>query len=810
MTLTVALQNGDFEGSAVRSTHTGQAIPEIESPEGWVTFWREDAGYKRPECKVISPKNPLWPQWQDPKRYNTGSQSWQCFTAFGKMWAGLYQTVSGLIPGKRYKLQAYAHAWSFHPGIDSRANSANCSVGVGCGPVEIACTDIPDLNGNYINDAIGNFRFAVGVTQGSIPDPFNANYGSCKAIYNAFAPVEYEFVAEGTEVVVYLLAKSLWNFQNSDAYWDTVTLTQLDGSSLPTTNLPYVVVANLLPQDTTLSELQDVTTYLHSKRETFMYSADDAIALAVAGMEGSKVVVWDGNRWNGDILQYLHAAGVQSIESKRFSTLTEVPVDVVQYSQRDGRWKSARLLPSTETIGSSGCAVTCMAMLSGSNGLDPGELNAWLGNHAGYTDDGRMYWKVAAEKIGKSFVAYHVWRKSSANMDVVQRVLKSAPSIIQVDFYPGGSLDSHFVLGLGFTEDGNDIDIIDPWTGAPGTLLGLYADEGWNLGRAIYALVELSDSATDGSDDTPGGSEERPLHNTISLHLQDRGPWNEILEFVRDTKPSVIKIFDVSMAQELHSASPSTKIVYRHHINNSDIMRICDSVGPGMQWFFEQLPHDLNPLVDAGHIHYLETPLNEANSVGVPLLKWIAGDVEFVKALRQAYPQLLPVVATISVGNPGESEYASLLPLAKEVVKSKGAFGYHAYWPSSQQGSFLVSDWKWHAGRWTEIDAVLLASGVKVDWILSECGPCGGAMHENPRYFAYDAEAGWRAPNCCGGDWGRTLNEILMFKSMLDVWNAGHENRCLGGTLFTICPFDWHSFDLEGPQIDSLCTELAV
>jgi hypothetical protein len=60
-----------------------------------------------------------------------------------------------------------------------------------------------------------------------------------------------------------------------------------------------------------------------------------------------------------------------------------------------------------------------------------------------------------------------------------------------VDFRPGGALDSHFVVALSFTENRSDLNIIDPWTGERGTLLGLYGSGGWDLARAVYALAEF-------------------------------------------------------------------------------------------------------------------------------------------------------------------------------------------------------------------------------------------------------------------------------------------------------------------------------
>ena len=74
---------------------------------------------------------------------------------------------------------------------------------------------------------------------------------------------------------------------------------------------------HLLPQDTTLAELAQMTTLLHPTRSAFTYSAHVAWAVAYSGTEGSKVVVWAGDRWQDDIFAWLHEKGIQT-EAREF------------------------------------------------------------------------------------------------------------------------------------------------------------------------------------------------------------------------------------------------------------------------------------------------------------------------------------------------------------------------------------------------------------------------------------------------------------------------------------------------------------
>lgn len=171
-----------------------------------------------------------------------------------------------------------------------------------------------------------------------------------------------------------------------------------------------------------------------------------------------------------------------------------VPARVIGYSQRDPRWANVRLGTSAYTMGAAGCAVTSVAMLA--SAVDPAftplDMVTWLNSNGGFTSGGLLYWSKAAQAVtGLAFVNYHVWRSVSADLPVFRDALARGPQVLQVDFKPATAvLDSHFVLALGLTAAGFDVDIIDPWTGARGTLLGLYSGSGWTLSRAVYAMAE--------------------------------------------------------------------------------------------------------------------------------------------------------------------------------------------------------------------------------------------------------------------------------------------------------------------------------
>ena len=68
----------------------------------------------------------------------------------------------------------------------------------------------------------------------------------------------------------------------------------------------YIVVTHLLPQDATLEEWLYVAAAAFEQRQSIVLSADDAKRLVAAGLPGSKVIVWGAPRWtSGDIVAWL-------------------------------------------------------------------------------------------------------------------------------------------------------------------------------------------------------------------------------------------------------------------------------------------------------------------------------------------------------------------------------------------------------------------------------------------------------------------------------------------------------------------------
>ncbi len=138
--------------------------------------------------------------------------------------------------------------------------------------------------------------------------------------------------------------------------------------------------------------------------------------------------------------------------------LHRVTIPVPVFTQNDPRWTFQLLGPTFDTLGQAGCAVTSAAMVLSAYGVDtdPDRLNQYLSTHAGYTEQGWLYWEKAAEVAPYEQVekAYEDL-PSYALMD--ENLLAGNPVIIRLTL-PNGH--THFVVVVG--KDGWDYLIQDP------------------------------------------------------------------------------------------------------------------------------------------------------------------------------------------------------------------------------------------------------------------------------------------------------------------------------------------------------------
>ncbi|HEX3629411.1 MAG TPA: C39 family peptidase [Candidatus Dormibacteraeota bacterium] len=136
------------------------------------------------------------------------------------------------------------------------------------------------------------------------------------------------------------------------------------------------------------------------------------------------------------------------------STMT-IPV----MGQQDGAWGAAPLGTSpTDTIASSGCAVTSVTMMLRyySMNTDPGALNAWLTANGGYAYDDQLIWD-AVSSYSNGRVAFSGWLAPDVGL-ILGELDAGRPVVAEVQL----SGNQHFVLITGHTAEAG-LQINDPW-----------------------------------------------------------------------------------------------------------------------------------------------------------------------------------------------------------------------------------------------------------------------------------------------------------------------------------------------------------
>ena len=161
------------------------------------------------------------------------------------------------------------------------------------------------------------------------------------------------------------------------------------------------------------------------------------------------------------------------------------------YSQRNPRWRDL-VYAGGLTFGQAGCYVTCVAMITSLAGYedDPPEVARKL-REAGIFSGALL---ARPEKIPEIYPRLYYggtrrWHKVPADMETFEKELAEGVTIIEVDFKPPTSkFDQHFVIAERFTADGKDLVICDPWSGSRTKLLEQYAQDNWDLKRALYGM----------------------------------------------------------------------------------------------------------------------------------------------------------------------------------------------------------------------------------------------------------------------------------------------------------------------------------
>jgi hypothetical protein len=656
-------------------------------------------------------------------------------------------------------LTAQCQAWSNHhdrdavPGHEACVGKPHCSWGVGEANYFRLLDNAPPLNGVPWNDAIINvaFRLGLDLTGGTDPLATTVQWGAWHLSYNYHNGLRFAV--------------------------------QLD-ADVPE-HVDYEVLVRTPAQSP--ASHQRVCEIARQGLDSVVASYDDTGRLCnvicPSGKGGRAILydipVADRQRFLDWYAEHYPLARVEFAEPS-------TQWDDYLLSQGDPRWADY-IYAGGEcySLAHQGCYITCCAMAQRIYGIDPDATPVTVDQELGAEgyDNCLMLWshmpqlgiEVADSTTDAAEAAAHL-----AQGDLVFTEVE--PSTLM-----------HFVLAV--EHDGVDFLVLDPWKNKVDRLRNLYT--GAESFRLIQKVQEI-----------PPIEPPTVVGPTISFHMQ--GPEAGLTEYVRTVQPESFKLCHIAgEARMVHEASPDTLIVYRKVYNNwHDFIYGYGNLQEAARSFVEWLRPELEELTDAlGDTVFAVEGLNETIATGAleDIDRVAEFEAYFAQMLVAEYPTARPVVLNTAVGNPQHgAETEMLIPAVQAAVDARGYVGYHAYWPSIGDRTWLESDWRHYAGRWaTSWDETFRAHGLRPRYLLTEGGPIGGEVHGDVPHL--NAGAGWRSANCLNGDWARARAEILRFDELARDSVPGREGRYLGIHLFTVAGgHEWRHFAYRQSQFEEL------
>ncbi|MGE5072108.1 MAG: C39 family peptidase [Anaerolineae bacterium] len=168
----------------------------------------------------------------------------------------------------------------------------------------------------------------------------------------------------------------------------------------------------------------------------------------------------------------------------------------VPYSQNDPTWKNNLLGPGPDTIGWIGCTMTCLAMYASGWGYPetPASMNQKLASHGGYTADELLVWTAVTQFIPQIRYRSLMFCNDTTNhVELINAELaRGNPVIVEVDFAPDATLQTHWVLLYARKPGEDDYLMLDPYPCPPETqpasIMSRYG-HGMPLKRVIRAAA---------------------------------------------------------------------------------------------------------------------------------------------------------------------------------------------------------------------------------------------------------------------------------------------------------------------------------
>ena len=331
----------------------------------------------------------------------------------------------------------------------------------------------------------------------------------------------------------------------------------------------------------------------------------------------------------------------------------------------------------------------------------------------------------------------------------------------------------------------------------------------------------LKNNDFDNGTPPPNGGYEGPhyVKNTRGhwgLHAQilRDGVW----QFLQNTTPGVMKYFGLTDVEISINANPATPVVYRHFTENQNIPDNEAAIRQSAIDYIAQFKDDAHKKAESLAANHNFRPLfwvesfNEMYpSLNLPMVRKAAlFDQFFAEEMYKEFGKYVgAALFCAAVGNPHENEYNELIRVAQAAIQYDGLLSYHNYWWANTEQNGLLSWWKFHAGRWQDIDNYLKKFKLYPRWYSGE----SGVVHSYDGY-ALNPGAGWLWPEVYGGDYENKLNHIIADILAVDIldadWNAENGNRYLGNVFFTTGAHwtGWEWFQWQKPEFERLETEL--
>lgn len=769
---------------------------EVATPVGWEVWYVHDRSF------VPSWDGDNGDGWCEPEvRPNTyrGLPVPSCmfFTFYRIHQGGLAQLVH-VGKGNKVRFSMQVHAWS------SNDDNAATSEGCGAGPYFACAGDVPE---GPQHDALINAVFQVGVDPlgRDTLDPFASEvvWGRAAHVYNEFHEIEVEAVAQSD--YVWLIVKGLnhWRYKHNDMYYDDARIEVFDApveSCHPREDFHSVYA--LIPPGHGFEWFSVLKPAWDAHRFTIGGSADHAAY--IPGVSRRTVLALNPESWPGDLSDFFSTYYPNTTEN----ALEYVPIEAATPDE----WLAGVLAYYRGGSGEAGGGLPVIQDVR-----DQLAVNA----------DSPWYpWqRRTLAEISHVFVHHSAGAASSDLVEVARIALyhtspsgKDRPGICytfvigadgtiwhtsdieNVVFSQGSAThpgdENRF--GVGVCLLGNFTAGKEPTPAQLSSLEKLIGYLERIIGRVLMVWGHKDVITTQCPGDSwpfkPGwgkAADGAPAPymlkspNAIGLHVMQSCP--AVDTYIREAHPRVVKVFSAGEAAHYKALWPQIITVWRKHTyEDYSYVNAPDQRAAANRWIDLYEAEGLGQHL--GSIDVIES-VNETigTFTGDQIHRSVAFDRIFLEELHRRFPTVAGEVLTIPVGNPHETEFVHLLPAVEAACRYKGFVGYHAYWTAHPGKNWLAEKWRWHAGRWTEMDRVFNAYGYYPWYIFSECG-----IVYNPSGQGDDmtSSMGWK--NC--GDFPTYLAQIQDFQKMLAAWNAEHQNRAIGGTLFTVGGDGWHNF----------------